>query len=375
MQYIKSSRKQHKCKKCGRTIFVGDSYYRNGDNTYCFTCSNGHKTIKTVKKINNNLNTNNQASPLTYKVCSILMRILAVIVVILFGLPFMPIGLIIAGVLAFAMWKIADLWAKMAKDMIANKEEVKQPENKIVENPSLNQSTSSNETMNKLPKTRISSYKLPLFMDDRLLKYKYYDVFVKGTKYRNIDYDAIDINKSVTFEEEPTNEYDTNAIKVICNQQFIGYAPQNNIQGMIKDYLNNEENDLVAYISKIDEANQLIDIAIGFYQTYSDYELDSLEYIEATLIKTTKKDEFGISRYDSIELLSEGDEVTLDSQFDSDLYLVTDDGGNELGELSKSVSERLQEKENDYTFEAYVQEINESSSGKLNVKIRIYLVK
>lgn len=55
---------------------------------------------------------------------------------------------------------------------------------------------------------------------------------VNGTTFRlaNVEKVAnqIDSNKNVlvTLEEEPTNPYDPNAIKVLMNGEFVGYVPK-----------------------------------------------------------------------------------------------------------------------------------------------------
>lgn len=64
-----------------------------------------------------------KSTVLTYKVCSILMKILAIVVVVIFGLPFFPIGLVIAGIIGFAMWSLGEAWNEISKNIAKEIEE------------------------------------------------------------------------------------------------------------------------------------------------------------------------------------------------------------------------------------------------------------
>lgn len=82
---------------------------------------------------------------------------------------------------------------------------------------------------NNLNKTRSSRSKFA-FVDDynRYLKYEYYDVDVKGIKYRDFDISKIEINHQLYFNHESENQYDPNAIQVLYDDLFIGYIPTKN---------------------------------------------------------------------------------------------------------------------------------------------------
>ena len=113
---------------------------------------------------------------------------------------------------------------------------------------------------------RESSSKFPKVDDEnRILKYEYYDVPVKGIEYRDIDLSKIQLEHFVKFEFEATNQYDNNAIKILYNDIFIGYIPKNNLQEMMKSYSNGKRRQVCGYISSVNEITKEITLGLGFY--------------------------------------------------------------------------------------------------------------
>ncbi|MBQ1275311.1 MAG: hypothetical protein IIY08_07995, partial [Cellulosilyticum sp.] len=99
-----------------------------------------------------------------------------------------------------------------------------------------------------------------------------------------------------------------------------------------------------------------------------------LPYVEVSLTKTSKKDFFGISRQENLDSVSEGDEIYMDYQYDTETYLITDDFGNELGEINTNKSEQLQAYEDEgKEFYGVILEIGYSDSGKNTCKVRIFI--
>lgn len=214
------------------------------------------------------------------------------------------------------------------------------------------------------------------FIDDNMyLKYVYYDVEVKGTQYNEFDISKIELNKNLKFEFEPTNEYDKNAIKVLYDNIQIGYVPKNSIQDMVKKYMTDEQKYVEAFINEVDEDSKYIQMAIAFYQEMTDEELNKIEHIDTRLIKTTKKDEFDIfSRQDNLIGISEGEELELNYEYDSETYIVCDNCGNELGEINSNKSEKLQEYELEgKIFHCIVLETDCNDAGNITCKVRIFI--
>lgn len=224
-------------------------------------------------------------------------------------------------------------------------------------------------------KHRYSKLEFPFFDDDCYLKYSYYDVDVMGVVYRDFNISDLPIDADVEFNEEPENEYDKNAIQIRCCSTPIGYVPKNKLQSMIHDYLDNNDTKIVGFISKVDEDEKKIQVAIGFYRSMSDYELKKLPYVDASLIKTTKKDDLGTSRQENLDSVNEGDIIELDYQFDTETYLVTDDVGNELGEINASKSQNLQDYENEgKELHGVIIEVGMTDSGKNACKVRVLAI-
>jgi len=208
-----------------------------------------------------------------------------------------------------------------------------------------------------------------------ILKYAYYDVDVKGTDHRDFDITKIDIDKEVQFENDPSNEYDKNAIKIMYNDTHIGYVPKNNLQKMIKDFTDKENRKVEAFIRDVNEDTKEIHIYIGFYVSMVDEELEKIEHIDTSLIKTTKKEEFGGSRQENLDLCSVGDELDLDYQYETETYIVCDSYGNELGEVNSKISDKLQDAEdNEKRLYATILNLDETDSGNITCKIRIFII-
>ncbi len=182
------------------------------------------------------------------------------------------------------------------------------------------------------------------FIGNAYLKYCYYDVAVKGTQYQNIDYSKIKANDYISLVDEPSNEYDPDAIKVSYGEICLGYIPKNNLQKMIHDFVGNESKSVTGFIKSISAENNEIIIALGFYVEMSPEELRLIEHYDTNLTGTTKKDDNGVSRQENLANAYEGDEVFLEYNYETEKYLVTDTYGNELGEISKTISEKISKK-------------------------------
>lgn len=224
-------------------------------------------------------------------------------------------------------------------------------------------------------KVRSSKNEFKFIDENMILKYAYYDVDVKGTNHRDFDITKIDIDKEVQFENEPSNEYDENAIKIMYNDTHIGYVPKNNMQKMIKDFTDKENRKVEAFIRDVNEDTKEIHIYIGFYVSMVDEELEKIEHIDTSLIKTAKKEEFGGSRQENLDLCSVGDELDLDYQYETETYIVCDSYGNELGEVNSKISDKLQDAEdNEKRLYATILNLDETDSGNITCKIRIFII-
>jgi len=228
------------------------------------------------------------------------------------------------------------------------------------------------ENERKYGKKRYSNVQFAFINEDMYLKYKYYNVEIKGTQYMDFDVSKIAIDEELNFQLDPSNKYDKNAIKVIYNNIEIGYVPKNNLQDMVKNYLDSDDRFITAFVSRVNEDARTIDMAIGFYKKLDDEELDSILHIDVRLIKTTKKDEYD-SRQDNLTTLSIGDEVEIDYSFETETYIVSNLCG-ELGEINKSKSQQLKEYENDgKSFFSSIIDLNDEGDN-ITCKVRVFIL-
>lgn len=201
---------------------------------------------------------------------------------------------------------------------------------------------------------------LPVIDNEYVLSYSY-------TKVRCAfpDLSNIELWDFVTFIPEPDNPYDSGAIKIQNNDSKIGYVYRGKLQKMISDYAE-KDYPVVGYIDSVDA--QQFTFSIAFYKPIS-----SFKTLTSALTKTTKKDCFDMSRQDNLSSVSEGDLLEISYDYDSETYLVTDDCGNELGELSKSFSAKLQSLETQTTFIAICNSIDYDDSLKIKCNVLIIL--
>ena len=285
------------------------------------------------------------------------------IIASLIGLISFAVGgfiFLIFGIISFIFYKnYNDMYKELVnfkKTDKDNKEDIN-----IITN---NDNTDINKSNSKIRK---STRTFAFFDDDnRYLKYAYYDVDVKGIEYRDFDISKIEINHQLYFDTEPDNQYDSNAIKILYDDFFIGYIPKNNLQSMMSDYGFSKEKEVCGMTYLVDEETKKIQIALAFYDEIN----NRVEYLDTKLTKTTKKDEFE-SRQDNLAMADEGEEVELEYDYENETYIVTT-SGLEIGEINKSNSKKLQDYEDEgLEFKAGILEINENDSGNLECKIRI----
>ncbi|MBE6022574.1 MAG: DUF4428 domain-containing protein [Cellulosilyticum sp.] len=223
-------------------------------------------------------------------------------------------------------------------------------------------------------KYRYSINQFAFLDEDHYLKESAYDVELENVKACNFDISTVKIEEALYFEFEPNNLNDKHAIKVIYHNQCIGYIPQNNLQSMMKAYYEDPNGQVRGFIQRVNEHNKEIQIGLGFYKQLTKEELKKVPHMDVSLIKTSKKDFMGTSRQEHLDCVSEGDEVYLEYDYETETYLVTDDCANELGEISKSKSQKLQEYEDEgKTFYGVILETDYSDSGKNTCEIRIFI--
>lgn len=206
--------------------------------------------------------------------------------------------------------------------------------------------------------------------DGRILRYSYYDVKVKGFDHQNFDIKKLELEKFVTFDFEPDNQYDPNAIAIFYDDQKIGYIPRNSLQSMVKKYSDGKEHQICGFISCINEELNEVQIALGFYSKVN----NDLDVFKCRLCKTRAKDFMGNSRQENLELVDTGCPVELEYNDESETYLVCDDIGEELGEISKKQSAQIYEIIGDTEpFHAEVSELDTDDNCKIICTIEVWI--
>ena len=174
---------------------------------------------------------------------------------------------------------------------------------------------------------------------------------------------------NVTFHLEEDNEYDKETIAVYVGDYKIGLLYKGNCRDIIVKCIRNRKYEVSGFIYKKDDANNSVSVMIAFYE-----KLDLRESFVTSIIKTSKKDIYDNKRQDNVDCLSEGEGVYFSEDYDCEGLLVSDKYGNELGEISSSASEKINDDTDDIDkIIGIVEEISYTDTLKVKAKIRIYL--
>ncbi|MGI6019788.1 MAG: hypothetical protein ACOX8M_13565 [Marvinbryantia sp.] len=220
------------------------------------------------------------------------------------------------------------------------------------------QSKSQNE--NEYPRYE-EAYFLDV-VDDHILSYQY-----KQIKIAFPCREKVELGNFIDFEQEPDNDYDSNAVKILCSADTVGYICKGRLQDMINDFLMND----LPIEARVDSVSKdSFTIAIAFYKS-----IDSFKSVSATLTKTNKKDCFDNSRQDNLSSVSEGDMLTMEYDYETETYIVSDDCGNELGEISKSISDKLFVQSTDYDYKVICKENDVDDNLKYKCAISVLFFK
>lgn len=204
--------------------------------------------------------------------------------------------------------------------------------------------------------------------------YDYTSVSVTGIQYAKPDFSRIDVAKELELVHEPENEHDKDAIRVEYKGIKLGYMPRGNIKDMIIDF--SKRNEMIVSMARlVDEENNKIEIEVAFYKDLNWLE-NNRSCVKAKLTKTNKKDCSDTPRYENLETVREGDTVSLEYDPESETYVVYDDYYAEIGEISKSTSNKLLSSgDSDDDFIALINEVDENEDGKCMATIKIYFSK
>ena len=172
--------------------------------------------------------------------------------------------------------------------------------------------------------------------------------------------------KKIKFKQEPDNEYDNKAVALYLEENKIGYLYRGRIQDMVNDWIK-KENYFWGYINKIDVEKSTATFKIGFYR-----DINSLEMKSFKLTKITKRaPAYESSRFENLESCSDGDVVLYESSYETNNYIVTNEYGDELGELGTKAVGWIEENDSDIKI-VRISNIEETDSGSYKADIQFF---
>jgi hypothetical protein len=181
---------------------------------------------------------------------------------------------------------------------------------------------------------------------------------------------SVKMASELSFENEPTNEYDKKAIRIIADGKFIGYVYKGKIQDMIHDFTKRKE-PIYAILQSFDDINNKVSMFIAFYR--NPFEIYSkCESIKTKLVKCSKKVDEYTNRQDNFCGVKRGDTITIEYNEEYETYVALDECGGELGEISKSISAKIKEREDMDEPICIVEETAEDDNGKYGANVLIY---
>lgn len=217
--------------------------------------------------------------------------------------------------------------------------------------------------------TKKSTALMPKSVEEIPLAYHYEAVDVAIIRGMEPDFSQLKINMPVTFEPEPTNQYDPNAVIVKTGNLKIGYLYKGTRQEMTLDYIRRGD-PIRSHIVEVDKANNSVKVAIGYYKEKlhkpRENELEQLIRMEApykTFKLTGNRNE---EMQDTLSLCSEGVEVDYEYDYEKEKYLAI--CVDEIGYFSKSAEKYLEEE----IHPAFIEKIEEDENGKYSVKVTVF---
>lgn len=171
--------------------------------------------------------------------------------------------------------------------------------------------------------------------------------------------------EDLTFSPEPENEYDNKAVAIFLDEAKVGYVYKGKIQDMLNDWI--KRNDFFrGYINKINKPENFVTYKIAFYKNK-----DTFEHKTFSLVKTGKKINEDLKRSDNLELMSEGDAVSVDYDSYDDCFVVYNEDYEEIGELPSSAENFIGE---DAKCIGIIESMDYDDNGKPKAKVTIYLL-
>lgn len=206
---------------------------------------------------------------------------------------------------------------------------------------------------------------------DFRIKYEYENKSIAMVEMASPDYSKFGKFDEIKFELDPTNQHDDKAIKILCNDIFLGYVYKGKEQDMIHDWIKKSQ-PIYAVVTSIDKENNNIKFYIAFYKNPFE-NIERFEKIKTKLIKISKKIGDDYNRQDVCQFLERGEQLELEYDDDTETFVAKTEDGEEAGELSKAISKKIMEKFDEHEPICLVEEPIEDDNGKCGADLLIYL--
>lgn len=262
-------------------------------------------------------------------------------------------------VVALVLWGL-----KLAEKKKSHEEQIK------IEPPE-KQNLIKTNNLKVIPVTPRKSMNVKRNIGDFRIKYEYENKSIAMVEMASPNYSKFEKFDEIKFEPDPTNQYDGKAIKILCNDIFLGYVYKGKEQDMIHDWIKKSQ-PIYAVVTSIDKENNNIKFYIAFYKNPFE-NIERFEKIKTKLIKISKKIDDDYSRQDVCQFLERGEQLELEYDDDTETFVAKTQDGEEAGELSKVISKKIMEKFDEHEPICLVEEPTEDDNGKCGADLLIYL--
>lgn len=195
------------------------------------------------------------------------------------------------------------------------------------------------------------------FLEGQEKTYAYENVELYIVPGQEPDFSKIRLHEFVDFVQEPDNTYDSKAVYAVLDGQKLGYFRKNRLQDMMNDYIRRSDCDVIGYVSQVDFASRKITLDIAFYR-----DVEILSKVKLTACK-------GQDAQDALLYANEDDIVTIEYDYLKEAYIVSDDAGNIIGQLPKSLNRKLEEYDD---IKGYICSIELDDNSKYMPTVAVY---
>ena len=204
-------------------------------------------------------------------------------------------------------------------------------------------------------KEKITVRKPPNVVDGKYLRYFYSKVKIATEKSLNLDTSLI--NKWVELIQEPTNQYDKNAIIVSYDDTKLGYVFKGTLQDMANRWLSSsDDKELLSRVEDIE--NGSIYVYLAFY-----------EIISENMVENKFKFTISAKNYDEWQPY-ENQELYFNYDFEKEKYSISG-----LGYAPKNATSFIESIQNKKGYISYISKLDEKDNGSYFATVETIYIK